>query len=75
MERDSGVRGKVCEDETELTEEYKKGHVKGKREVPVLFEEADGVYIRLQGKDRKEEKQDKSEIMKDGEKPVRIVMR
>ena len=53
---------KVCEDEAELTEEYKKGHVKGKREVPVLFEEADGVYIRLQGKDRKEEKRDKSEI-------------
>ena len=47
---------KVCEDEAELTEAYKKGHVKGKREVPVLFEEADGVYIKLQGKDRKKEK-------------------
>src|SRR5699024_10315644 len=32
------------------------------REVPVLFEEADGVYIKLQGKDRKKEKQDKAEI-------------
>ena len=53
---------KVCEDEAELTEAYKKGQVKGKREVPVLFEEADGVYIKLQGKDRKKEKQDKSEI-------------
>ena len=53
---------KVCEDEVELTEAYKKGHVKGKREVPVLFEEADGVYIKLQGKDRKKEKQDKAEI-------------
>ena len=53
---------KVCEDEAELTEAYKKGHVKGKREVPVLFEEADGVYIKLQGKDRKKEKQDKAEI-------------
>ena len=52
---------KVCEDEVELTEAYKKGHVKGKREVPVLFEEAD-VYIKLQGKDRKKEKRDKSEI-------------
>ena len=53
---------KVCEEETELTEAYKKGQVKGKREVPVLFEEADGVYIKLQGKDRKKEKQDKAEI-------------
>ena len=53
---------KVCEDEAELTEAYKKGQVKGKREVPVLFEEADGVYIKLQGKDRKKEKQDKAEI-------------
>ena len=53
---------KVCEEEAELTEEYKKGHLKGKKEVPVLFEEADGVYIKLQGKDRKKEKQDKAEI-------------
>ena len=53
---------KVCEEEVELTEEYKKGHIRGKKEAPVLFEEADGVYIRLQGKDRKKEKQDKAEI-------------
>ena len=53
---------KVCENEAELTEAYKKGYVKGKRAVPVLFEEADGVYIKLQGKDRKKEKQDKAEI-------------
>ena len=53
---------KVCEDEAELTEAYKTGHVKGKRAVPVLFEEADGVYIKLQGTDRKKEKQDQSEI-------------
>lgn len=53
---------KVCEEEVELTEEYKKGHIRGKKEAPVLFEEADGVYIRLQGKDRKKEKQDKAEL-------------
>ena len=53
---------KVCGEEAELTEAYKKGHLKGKKEVPVLFEEADGVYIKLQGKDRKKEKQDKAEI-------------
>lgn len=53
---------KACEEEAELTEEYKKGHIRGKKEAPVLFEEADGVYIKLQGKDRKKEKQDKAEI-------------
>ncbi len=53
---------RVCEEESELTEEYKRGNVKGKKEVPVLFEEADGVYINLQGKDRKKEKQDKAEM-------------
>lgn len=52
----------VCEEEKELTEEYKKGHIKGKKESPVLFEEADGVYIRLQGKDRKRMGQDKAEL-------------
>ena len=53
---------KVYNEEATLTEEYKKGHVKGEKEVPVLFEETDGVYIKLQGKDRKKEKQDKAEI-------------
>ncbi|OUQ21692.1 ISLre2 family transposase [Lachnoclostridium sp. An14] len=52
----------VCEEEKELTEEYKKGHIKGEKESPVLFEETDGVYIRLQGKDRKRMGQDKAEL-------------
>ena len=52
----------VCEEEKELTEEYKKGHIKGEKASPVLFEEADGVYIRLQGKDRKRRGQDKAEL-------------
>ena len=43
---------KICEEAKELTEDYKKGHLKGEKGVPVLFEEADGVYINLQGKDR-----------------------
>ncbi|MGN0164884.1 MAG: hypothetical protein ACI39R_01765 [Lachnospiraceae bacterium] len=43
-------------------EEHKKGHIRGEKEVPVLFEEADVVYVKLQGKDRKEAKQDKAEI-------------
>lgn len=61
MECHPGLGGKVCEEEAELTEEYKR-ECKGEKEVPFLFEEADGVYIKLQGKDRKKEKQDKAEI-------------
>ena len=53
---------KVCEEETVLVEEHKNGQIRGEKEVPVLFEEADGVYIKLQGKDRKEAKRDKAEI-------------
>lgn len=53
---------KVCEEEKELTEAHKQGKVHGEKESPVLFEEADGVYIKLQGKDRKSNKQDKAEI-------------
>lgn len=53
---------KVCDEEVRLVEEHKKGHIQGKKEVPVLFEEADGVYVKLQGKDRKNMKRDKAEI-------------
>lgn len=53
---------KVCEEEKILVEEHKKGRLHGEKEVPVLFEEADGVYVRLQGKDRKAAGQDKAEI-------------
>ena len=53
---------KVCEEEAELVEEHKKGHIQGKKEVPVLFEEADGVYVRLQGKDRKKSRRGKAEV-------------
>ena len=52
----------VCEEEKELAEAYTKGQIKGEKKSPVLFEEADGVYIRLQGKDRKRMGQDKAEL-------------
>lgn len=48
---------KVCEEERELVKAHKSGQVKGDKEAPVLFEETDGVYVRLQ-----REKQDKGEI-------------
>ena len=53
---------KACKEEKQLVEEYKKGNLHGEKEVPVLFEEADGVYVNLQGKDRKKRRQDKAEI-------------
>lgn len=53
---------KVCEEEAVLTEAYKKGLVHGEKEAPVLFEEADGVYVNLQGEDRKKAKKGKAEI-------------
>lgn len=53
---------KVCEDERELVRAHKAGKVRGEREVPVLFEEADGVHVSLQGKDRKQGRNGKAEI-------------
>lgn len=48
---------KVCDEEQELVKAHKAGLVHGDKEAPVLFEEADGVYIRLQ-----REAQDKAEM-------------
>ena len=53
---------KLEEDEADLREADKKGQLKGSREVPVLFEEADGVWLNLQGKDRKARKYPKAEM-------------
>ncbi len=48
---------KVCEEEKELVKAHKAGQIHGVKEAPVLFEEADGVYLRLQ-----RESQDKAEM-------------
>lgn len=48
---------KVCEEEQELVKAHKAGQVCGEKEAPVLFEEADGVYLSLQ-----REKQDSAEM-------------
>lgn len=53
---------KVCQDEKELVKEHKAGKLRGEKEAPVLFEEADGVYVNLQGKDRVKRKQSKAEV-------------
>lgn len=52
----------VCEEENELVEQHKAGHLHRIKEVPVLFEEADGIYIHLQGDDRKKSRKGKAEI-------------
>ena len=53
---------KVCDEEKELVKAHKEGLVKGKRVAPVLFEEADGVWLFLQGKDRQKNGFDKAEM-------------
>ena len=53
---------KLEEDEKELIEADKNKKIKGRREVPVLFEEADGVWLNLQGKDRKQRRYPKAEM-------------
>lgn len=44
---------KIQEQEKQKIKAYEKGELKGKREVKVLFEESDGLYINMQDKDRK----------------------
>lgn len=53
---------KVCEEERQFVEEHKKGHIHGTKEAPLLFEEADGVYVKMQGKDRKSGGHGKAEV-------------
>lgn len=48
---------KVCEDEKTLVKNHKSGRLQGTKETPILFEETDGVYVKLQN-----EKQRKTEI-------------
>ena len=53
---------KLEDDEKALIEADKNKKNKGSREVPVLFEEADGVWLNLQGKDRKQRRYPKAEM-------------
>lgn len=53
---------KICLEEDALVSEMKKDALKGEMETPILFEEMDGVYINIQGKDRPAKK--KSREMK-----------
>ena len=53
---------KLENDEKELVETDAHEQVKGSSEAPVLFEEADGVWLNLQGKDRKQRRYPKAEM-------------
>lgn len=53
---------KVIEEEKDLVNAHKSGQIKGKETTPVLFEEADGVYVNLQGKDRQKNGKKKAEM-------------
>ena len=54
--------GNLTKEEKKLVSEHDKGTIEGGKVVPVLFEEADGVNISLQGNDRKETKSGKAEL-------------
>lgn len=43
---------KLEKQETELINQYTNGNINGEREVEILFQEADGVYLEMQGEDR-----------------------
>jgi len=49
-------------EENELVAENKAGHLKGTEKAPVLFEEADGVWLSLQGEDKRKRKFPKAEM-------------
>lgn len=71
---------KVCEDEAELTEEYKKGHVKGKERFPSCLKKRTEFISSCREKtgkrkNRINQRLRSGSLMRDGEKPVRIVMR
>lgn len=53
---------KLEEDEEALVEAHEKGLLNGEKEAPVLFEEADGVWLNLQGKDRERRHFSKAEM-------------
>jgi len=53
---------KVCREEEMLVKEHKAGRIRGEKEAPVLFEEADGIWLDIQGKDRKQRNFGKAEM-------------
>jgi hypothetical protein len=53
---------RIAKQEQEKVKAYREGNLEGTKEVKVLFEEADGLWINMQGKDRKGPNGKKKEI-------------
>ena len=53
---------KLSDEEAVLVSEHKAGHLKGEGKAPVLFEEADGVWLSLQGEEKRKRKFPKAEM-------------
>lgn len=53
---------KAAEEEAALTEAMKHDALRGEVETPILFEEMDGVYLSIQGNDRKKYKKGRQEM-------------
>lgn len=56
------VGEKQIESEKQLVEAFKDNNLSGKKEVPVLFEEADGVWLSMQGDSRKNSSKGRKEL-------------
>lgn len=56
------VGEKQAEEEKRLVRAYENHQLAGEREVPVLFEEADGLWLSMQGKSRKGSSKGKKEL-------------
>ncbi len=55
---------RIEKQETKLINQYNQGDINGKGEVKVLFHEADGVWLNMQGKDRPKSGRSKKKEMK-----------
>lgn len=55
---------RIEKQETELINQYNNGNINGKREVKVLFQEADGVWLNMQGEDRPKSGKSRKKEMK-----------
>lgn len=53
---------RLCAEEKNLVEANRRGELSGGKEADVIFEEADGVYLNLQGEDRRRYKKGKAEM-------------
>ena len=53
---------KLSDEEGMLVTAHKAGHLKGEGKAPVLFEEADGIWLSLQGEDKRKRKFPKTEM-------------